>query len=690
MYILLCEFITSLLSFFSLDEWRSTNRSEADLENILKSFEDLRKTAYIWPDILEKIQNIHQKCEGGRWPAILLDIFHFMVRAVQLFNTRLGEARAAPNMGESSPLVDRLSKMKSSLKDILETKTIIQDLVVVNITVDLVGKTDEEISLQRTEHRETDIYCLTKRPVGRLKDLLIKNSLSTNILDLNDGTEESLVSEVDGEVNIIISHDAQKSYKSYRVHLKEGDEWTRLSATLQNNRLCVTGKLPPTTMVFFTSMKNDTKTTLNPDQENIHICPENNDVVLEFSKETVKSPQEIQITLRGCKFPLSEIAGYSDIVCIQHEEKFLKPVTVTMPMTMLGENDIEQCDLFCVHIGDDRPTINKDVKVEILSGNVCRFETVTFGWNVLHARKKIKEMLGRNPNLGTFSKQLHLLHDPGPHRIILFICRRFDDDTWQVLAEVVSQAQIDHTIEKRRKEMALFELCQYRSPSLIVSGIQQIAILGENCSLSSRKGAPTGGVVIKVIRGGEDNFIKFVVTFTGEKKMGTVLFQAAGIEEHSAFFDQEDIDKINRFITSQRIASSESLSANSEAATPDTSISTMARAQSETETVPEKFFGDKSMHYLIKQIAPDKMLELAISLGIGNVEVQDLRVKHSGTPELLRLNIITRWLGGQTCSDQERVETLCKALEEGDLKRIADIVVSVFKKSRPLEKTDFE
>ncbi|XP_069108625.1 uncharacterized protein [Argopecten irradians] len=116
---------------------------------------------------------------------------------------------------------------------------------------------------------------------------------------------------------------------------------------------------------------------------------------------------------------------------------------------MLGETDVSACEWFCVHVGDDDIPINEDVKVQIVSGNICSFETASFSGNGIYGKKKGDKL---RRYLKAFLKEIRRLNGASPHNILLFLGNGYEPHTWTLHAEIVEQDDVISTIRKRQKE----------------------------------------------------------------------------------------------------------------------------------------------------------------------------------------------------------------------------------------------
>ncbi|XP_069134252.1 uncharacterized protein [Argopecten irradians] len=159
--------------------------------------------------------------------------------------------------------------------------------------------------------------------------------------------------------------------------------------------------------------------TLDPEKEQSYTCPENSDIVVKFPAGTITTQENVFIQLepvRESKVPLTEVRAYTDTVYIQHDQAFLKPVQVKIPLTRIEEVDLTSCELLCVHFEEDEISVNEDVKVELLPGNICSFETNQFPRNGVYVMKKtlrrsLKKNYARNQK-ATWNESSHYLRIP--------------------------------------------------------------------------------------------------------------------------------------------------------------------------------------------------------------------------------------------------------------------------------------
>ncbi|XP_069134350.1 uncharacterized protein [Argopecten irradians] len=416
-----------------------------------------------------------------------------------------------------------------------------------------------------------------------------------------------------------------------------------------------------------------TTKTLNPNEACSYVYPGNADVVVDFPVGIVESKGDIQIKLEPVveSTPLTEVVGYSDTLCIQHDEAFLKPVQMKLPLSKTGGIDLTECEFFCVHFGEDDITINENVKVDILPGNICSFETSSFSGNAVYIRRKLKTMY--KDTLEAFGNEIRKLHGATTHNILLFIGDRFTEDTWKLHAEVVQQSEIKNII-KRRKKMGLRELSECQSPSINILNIRRIRItLGSNGPLIWSQASLKGRVFINVVPGGNDNFAPFPVRRINKMDMATIFFKANLTDEklHTAYFDPRQMSR-----DKQR---------------PRNDTSAMSVAASVTTRTSNRygFWDDRSMLILAKQIPVGGMFEFFINLGIPMADYEDYQLRFADRTVELKVRLIHKWISGEACSDEERAAVLCEALEKASLKLLADKVKKGFNERRALVSDDF-
>ncbi|XP_069134251.1 uncharacterized protein [Argopecten irradians] len=291
-------------------------------------------------------------------------------------------------------------------------------------------------------------------------------------------------------------------------------------------------------------VKYGTKAMLDQGKEISHICPQNPNVVVTFPAGTVTAQESVLIQLepvRRSKVPLTEVRGYTDTVYIQHKKAFLKPVQVKIPLTRIEEVDLTACELLCVHFEEDEISIKEDIKVELLSGNICSFKTTQFSRNGVYVRKKTTTL---RKSLNKLVKEIKRLHGMTPHIITVFLGKGYKPGTWRMYAEVLEQSDLQKII-KKRKDMGLLELPQCRSPSLDVVRITQIKVsLSKDGPLALCGDYVKDDIAIKVITGGEDQFTYFDIKKTHKDEEAKIHFNAkpSGEKLHTARFDPREMN----------------------------------------------------------------------------------------------------------------------------------------------------
>ncbi|XP_069135559.1 uncharacterized protein [Argopecten irradians] len=446
---------------------------------------------------------------------------------------------------------------------------------------------------------------------------------------------------------------------------------------------------------------------MDPGKEISHICPQNPNVLVTFPAGTVTAQESMLIQLepvRRSKVPLAEVRGYTDTVYIQHDQAFLKPVQVKIPLTRIEEVEVDltSCELLCVHFEEDEISIKEDIKVELLSGNICSFKTTQFSRNGVYAMKKTLRR-----SLKRIMQEIKRLHGMSPHIISVFIGKGYKQGTWRIHAEVLEQSDLQKTIEKRKK-MDLMELPKCRSPSLTVVRVTKIKVsLSKDGPLALCRDYVKDDIAIEVIPGGEDQFTYFDIKKTNKDEEAKIIFNAkpSGKKLHTARFDPRDMNMgvicpdpaslvagIAKAIPGTKSGTNMLTFSESkkEKINTTTTLSTVSPVGSERSETLTGFFCDSSMLILAKQIYVDDIRDFATYLKIPKSVFMDFKTKYSGSTKELKLAIMDHWLDNQPSLDKMAVDKLCKALKEIDLNRIAEIVKRVAGENRDLRRGDFE
>ncbi|XP_069136365.1 uncharacterized protein [Argopecten irradians] len=472
------------------------------------------------------------------------------------------------------------------------------------------------------------------------------------------------------------------------------------------------------------SINHEVIVELNPNEELTYRCPEDQQRVITFPAGTVDSPQKALIKFEPVKentILLTEVAGFSDTICIHHEEKFLKPVRIEIPLKSMEEDDFRECELYCVTIGDEM-TINEDVHVTLLSDNVCSFETIDFskkGAYAKYSKKKVPNSKNVKENMEKFSKEIKQLHGHGPYNILIFIGTGYQEDTWRLHVEVAHEKDIKDTITKRRNGMNLIELSRSRSPNVNIKEVEKIEVtLGQKGPLAlcwKRR------YFIEVIPGGHSIFVAIPVRRINKDNMATIHCKAVKKTSNTSmakpkgnirntkgndYLYTAHFDPRNMSICKPQPIVSDVGSPFAQNITPDTNggfnrptsrtrttltpSSSLSSIETSQQAANINFFGDKSMLCLAKQIDLNKMWEVAVNLEIPDTKYKDFEQVYKDSPNKLKTNLLMYWHENQSCPDREKVSLLCSALEEAELTLTADTVQQVFNKNRPLEKKDFQ
>ncbi|XP_033763504.1 uncharacterized protein LOC117344788 [Pecten maximus] len=341
-----------------------------------------------------------------------------------------------------------------------------------------------EIPFDAKEHVLTEFFHLDTRKLSEKPDLRCNAKECLDLSQASDG-KESLVLSQKGRISLSVTLAVKPPNSKYNLRYRNNGKWETTEATSSDKGI-----------IFLIDALSgvDVVVTATRIEESIYLCPgngpkdilfgNNKNIKLHCPEEAVKEPQylyvshtsvdEAEATCNRDKSGNTDIVGITPVAYVRHEQPFAADLTLTLPIMMLADVDLSQCDIVLFHVENDNVT-ETDIVTDCIcrEDSTCTIKTSKFcGVGVAPIRRQVSsaQVAVENEELET------LIGLSVPCSVLIFLGKGKTKMDWMMMADIVPESEVKDRIISRVNDEQYCVPLNSRSGSIYLKRKEVISI----------------------------------------------------------------------------------------------------------------------------------------------------------------------------------------------------------------------